>query len=145
MTSRRQCPRGGGCLWNVFTPPPSGNPVSAPVICVKFRANQPLCPPPNQSVPIHLWVCPYHCARNQLDNNSSTTCHLKEHGYDERRDCHLSHFRRYSGRYQGMFQTESLTKFPYRSGGLYADVMACFMSDDVIACGMFRYAINFSV
>ena len=37
----------GGCLWNVFTPPPpSGNPVSAPVICVKFRSNQPLCPPP---------------------------------------------------------------------------------------------------
>ena len=56
MTSRRQCPRGGGCLWNVFTPPPlSGNPVSAPVICVKFRANQPLCPP-NQSVPIRLWL-----------------------------------------------------------------------------------------
>ena len=53
MTSRRQCPRGGG-LWNV-SPPPSGNPVSAPVICVKFRANQPLCPPP-QSVPIRLWL-----------------------------------------------------------------------------------------
>ena len=30
MTSRGQCPRGGGCvLVNVFTPPPSGNPVSA--------------------------------------------------------------------------------------------------------------------
>ena len=29
------------------------------VICVKFRANQPLCPPPpNQSVPIHLWIYP---------------------------------------------------------------------------------------
>ena len=25
------------------------------VICVKFRANQPLCPP-NQSVPIRLWL-----------------------------------------------------------------------------------------
>ena len=76
MTSRGQCPRGvvlvnvqewgcfsifrraddvtqtmskmgGGCLWNVFTPP-SGIPVSAPVICVKFRANQPFCPPPPQ-------------------------------------------------------------------------------------------------
>ena len=47
--------KGGWCLWNVFTPPPSGNPVSAPVICAKFRANQPLCPP-NQSVPIRLWV-----------------------------------------------------------------------------------------
>ena len=32
MTSRGQCPRegGGGVLANVFTPPPSGNPVSAP-------------------------------------------------------------------------------------------------------------------
>ena len=65
MTSRRQCPRarGGGCLWNVFTAPPSGNPVSAPVICVKFRANQPLCPPPppNQSGLIRLWPYWYVC------------------------------------------------------------------------------------
>ena len=74
MTSRGQCPRGGACEcprvgfffnfpeggWrhadNVQgggvlveclhpPPPPSGNPVSAPVICVKFRANQPLSPP----------------------------------------------------------------------------------------------------
>ena len=31
MTSRGQCPRGGGVLVNVLTPPPpSGNPVSAP-------------------------------------------------------------------------------------------------------------------
>ena len=29
MTSRRQCPRGGACECS-FTPPPSGNPVSAP-------------------------------------------------------------------------------------------------------------------
>ena len=29
MTSRGQCPRGGGVLVNVLTPP-SGNPVSAP-------------------------------------------------------------------------------------------------------------------
>ena len=29
MTSRGQCPR-GGVLVNVFTPPPLGNPVSAP-------------------------------------------------------------------------------------------------------------------
>ena len=54
---------GGGCLWNVFTPPPraSGNPVSAPVICVQFRANQPLCPPPPLTkafpcTPIDLYV-----------------------------------------------------------------------------------------
>ena len=38
--------RGGACGMSSPTPPPSGNPVSAPVICVKFRANQPLCPPP---------------------------------------------------------------------------------------------------
>ena len=53
MTSRRQCPGGGGGACGMSSPPPSGNPVSAPVICVKFRANQPLCPP-NQSVPIRL-------------------------------------------------------------------------------------------
>ena len=36
--------------------PPSGNPVSAPVICVKFWAINPSAPPPppNQSVPIRL-------------------------------------------------------------------------------------------
>ena len=45
----------GGVLVNVFTPPPSGNPVSAPVICVKFRAINPSAPP-NQSVPIRLWI-----------------------------------------------------------------------------------------
>ena len=44
---------GGGGACGMSSPPPSGNPVSAPVICVKFRANQPLCPP-NQSVPIRL-------------------------------------------------------------------------------------------
>ena len=44
MTSRGQCLRGGAC--GMSSPPPSGNPLSAPVICVKFRANQPLCPPP---------------------------------------------------------------------------------------------------
>ena len=50
--------KGGGCLWNVFTPPPppSGNPVSAPVICVKFRANQPLCPPLTKAFP-YAYVC----------------------------------------------------------------------------------------
>ena len=51
MTSRRQCPRGGGAC----EIPPSGNPVSAPVICVKFWAINPAAPP-NQSVPIRLWV-----------------------------------------------------------------------------------------
>ena len=30
MTSRGQCPRGGGVLVNVFPSPLSGNPVSAP-------------------------------------------------------------------------------------------------------------------
>ena len=43
--------QGGGCLWN--PPPPSGNPVSAPVICVKFWAVT-RSAPPNQSVPIRL-------------------------------------------------------------------------------------------
>ena len=42
MTSRRQCPRGGGvlnCVVNVlFTPsPPSGNPVSAPAMVYVIR------------------------------------------------------------------------------------------------------------
>ena len=72
MTSHRQCPRGGVLVnvqeWGCFSifrraddvtqtmskgvvlveclhPPPSRIPVSAPVICVKFRANQPLSPP----------------------------------------------------------------------------------------------------
>ena len=80
MTSRGQCPRGGGMLVNVqergcfsifrrandvtqtmskgrggvlVTSPPSGNPVSAPAICVQFRAINPSAPP-NQSVPIRL-------------------------------------------------------------------------------------------
>ena len=35
--------------------PPSGNPVSAPVICVKFWAINPSAPP-NQSVPIRLCI-----------------------------------------------------------------------------------------
>ena len=43
MTSRRQCPRGGGGACEI---PPSGNPVSAPVICVKFWAINPSAPPP---------------------------------------------------------------------------------------------------
>ena len=71
MTSRGQCPRGGGVLvnvqeWGCFSIfrrandvtqtmskggggaceiPPSGNPVSAPVICVKFWAINPSAPP----------------------------------------------------------------------------------------------------
>ena len=45
--------KGGGVL---VKSPPSGNPVSAPVICVKFWAINPAAPPPNQSVPIRLWV-----------------------------------------------------------------------------------------
>ena len=58
MTSRRQCPRGGGVL---VKSPPSGNPVSAPVICVKFWAINPSAPP-NQSVPIRLYnVCVCIC------------------------------------------------------------------------------------
>ena len=42
MTSRRQCPRGGGGACEI--PPPSGNPVSAPVICVIFWAINPSAP-----------------------------------------------------------------------------------------------------
>ena len=34
--------KGGGVLVECLHPPPSGNPVSAPVICVKFRAKPPL-------------------------------------------------------------------------------------------------------
>ena len=47
MTSRGQCPRGGGVLVNVFTPPPppSGNPVSARLTCV---------PPIQVQTPPHL-------------------------------------------------------------------------------------------
>ena len=40
MTSRRQCPKGGGACGM------SSPPFQETVICVKFRANQPLCPPP---------------------------------------------------------------------------------------------------
>ena len=58
MTSRGQCPRGGG--GGACEIPPSGNPVSAPVICVKFWAINPSAPP-NQSVPIRL--CITICAR----------------------------------------------------------------------------------
>ena len=51
-----------GCLWNVFTPPPpSGNPVSAPVICVKFRANRPLCPPLTKAFPYAYAIRPNTC------------------------------------------------------------------------------------
>ena len=59
MTSRRQCPRGGGAC---EIPPPSGNPVSAPVICVKFWAINPSAPP-NQSVPIRLCLIPSELPR----------------------------------------------------------------------------------
>ena len=53
MTSRGQCPRGV-----LVKSPPSGNPVSAPVICVIFRAINP-SPPPNQSVPVRLCMYTY--------------------------------------------------------------------------------------
>ena len=53
MTSRGQCPRGGGCLWN---PPFRKSCIRACYLC-KILGNQPLRPPPpNQSVPIRL--CP---------------------------------------------------------------------------------------
>ena len=58
--------KGGGVL--VKSPPPSGNPVSAPVICVIFWAINPSAPP-NQSVPIRL--CLY-----TLSNSCSVTQHL---------------------------------------------------------------------
>ena len=59
MTSRRQCPRGGGVL---VKSPPSGNPVSAPVICVKFWAINPSAPL-TKALPIRLWssACMYVC------------------------------------------------------------------------------------
>ena len=59
MTSRRQCPRGGGGACEI--PPPSGNPVTAPVLC-KILGSQPLRPPPppNPSGPIRL--CSYMCS-----------------------------------------------------------------------------------
>ena len=74
MTSRRQCPRGGGggCLWN--PPPPSGNPVSAPAICVQFRAINPSAPP-NQSVPIRLWLWLKRVTVNSLKGLASQSRH----------------------------------------------------------------------
>ena len=51
MTSRGQCPRGGVLVVN----------------CVKFRANQPLCPP-NQSVPIRL------CSYTYIVGGGSCVC-----------------------------------------------------------------------
>ena len=60
MTSRRQCPRGGGVL---VKSPPSGNPVSAPVICVKFWAINPSAPLtkafPYAYGPVHVCMCVY--------------------------------------------------------------------------------------
>ena len=48
----RTMSKGGGVLVEcLHPPPPSGNPVSARVICVKFRANQPLCPPLTKAFP----------------------------------------------------------------------------------------------
>ena len=63
MTSRRQCPspRGGG---GACKSPPSGNPVSAPVICVKFWAINPSAPlqsVPNAYGPVHVCMCVYMC------------------------------------------------------------------------------------
>ena len=59
MTSRRQCP-GGGVL---VKSPPSGNPVSAPVICVKFWAINPSAPLtkafPYAYGPVHVCMCVY--------------------------------------------------------------------------------------
>ena len=61
MTSRRQCPRGGGAC----EIPPSGNPVSAPVICVKFWAINPSAPLtkafPYAYVCMYVHVCMYVC------------------------------------------------------------------------------------
>ena len=51
MMSRGQCPRGGGAC-ECLHPPPSGNAVSAPVICVnKILGNQPLCHPLTKAFP----------------------------------------------------------------------------------------------
>ena len=59
MTSRGQCPRGGGAC----EIPPSGNPVSAPVICVKFWAINPSAPLtkafPYAYGPVHVCMCVY--------------------------------------------------------------------------------------
>ena len=70
MTSRRQCPRGVGGACEI---PPSGNPVSAPVICVKFWAINPSAPltkafPYAYGLPPHI-------------NNQHKRC--SSHMYDE--------------------------------------------------------------
>ena len=62
----------GGCLWN--PPPPSGNPVSAPAICVQFRAINPSAPP-NQSVPIRLWLWLKRVTVNSLKGLASQSRH----------------------------------------------------------------------
>ena len=54
MTSRGQCPRGV-----LVKSPPSGNPVSAPVICVIFRAINP-SPPLTKAFP-YAYVCIHTC------------------------------------------------------------------------------------
>ena len=51
MTSRRQCPRGGGCACEI--PPPFRKSCIRACYLCKIWGNQPLRPP-NQSVPIRL-------------------------------------------------------------------------------------------
>ena len=58
MTSRGQCPK-GVCACECLHPPPPFRKscIRACYLC-KILGNQPLCPP-NQSVPIRLWVLPW--------------------------------------------------------------------------------------
>ena len=46
----------GGCLWNVFTPPFRKSCIRACYLCKISGKSTPLPPPPNQSVPMRLWI-----------------------------------------------------------------------------------------
>ena len=101
MTSHRQCPRGGACECprvGVFSNFGRVDDVTRAmskggvlvVICVKFRANQPLCPPLTKAfpyayahtyftyVPTHLYAHVHH-----THIQAHTHTHMITHRYDE--------------------------------------------------------------
>ena len=69
------------------SPPSSGNPVSAPVICVKSGKSTPL-PPPNQSVPYGQTPPPPHThthAHMQRHSDANTYTHVHARMYSRER------------------------------------------------------------